>query len=56
MVKNPGERWKVVSTSTPKDLPYEWRCYGGSNEAYAQRMCDGFNQGRDEHGNAIKFR
>lgn len=56
LVKNTGSGWEVVSTSNPKELPYEWKCFGGTSEQFARRMCDGFNQGRDEHGNAIKFR
>lgn len=56
LVKQEGQRWEVVRSDDPRLSECHWRWRAGLNEQFARRTCEAYNKGRDEHGNAIKFR
>lgn len=56
LIKEEGRRWEVIRSDDSRLWQCQWKWRAGLNEQFARRTCEAYNKGRDEHGNAIKFR
>ena len=56
LIKEENKRWEVVKSDDARLWRCHWKWRAGLNEQFARRTCEAYNRGRDEHGNAIKFR
>jgi hypothetical protein len=56
LIKEEGKCWEVVRSDDARLWKCHWKWRAGLNEQFARRTCEAYNRGRDEHGNATKFR